>query len=137
MAAWLGKLWTDRITQAHKLLQDIDVDLRKRRLKVYPELWKCTELLPMWPRVPGVTYEQLMELSKSLRQWYFETGGMFLSRSTHDNAYTPLQEALKNLLESHPSGEISDADYELIRKRCSTLRTALASDIESRREGPE
>jgi hypothetical protein len=137
LAAWLGKLWADRIMQAQKLMQDIDVDLRKRRIEVYAELWKLTALLPMWPKASGVTYEQLMRFSESLRTWYFERGGMYLSRSTHKNAYTPLQEALMELLQAHPSGEISDKHYECIRKRCSTLRTALAGDIESRREGPE
>jgi hypothetical protein len=137
LAAFLGKLWMDRITQAQKQLQDIDVDLRKRRLDVYPQLWKSTALLPMWPKASGVTYEQLMHFSESLRTWYFEVGGMYLSRSTHRDAYTPLQKALKALLESHPSGLISDAHYESIRLYCSGLRTALAGDIESRREGVE
>jgi hypothetical protein len=137
LAAWLGKLWADRITQAQKLLQDIDVDLRKSRIEVYAQLWESTALLPMWPKASGVTYAQLMQFSESLRTWYFEVGGMYLSRSTHKNAYSPLQEALKGLLQSHLSGGISDEHYESIRKRCSTLRTALAGDIESRREGSE
>lgn len=136
LVAWLGKLWADRITRAEKLLQEIDVDLRKRRIEVYAALWKSTSLLPMWPKAPGVTYQQLMRFSESLRTWYFEIGGMYLSRSTHANAYAPLQQELKELLETHPSGVITDAHYESIRRRCSALRSALASDIESRREGP-
>lgn len=135
LAAWLGKLWADRITQGQKRLLDIDVDLRIRRIGVYAELWKSTALLPMWPRAAGVTYEQLMRFSEALRTWYFETGGMFLSRSTHRDAYSPLQEALREVLQSHPTGVVSDAHYEFIRKRCSALRTALAGDVESRREG--
>jgi hypothetical protein len=136
LAAWLGKVWADRITQAQKLLSDIDVDLRNRRIAVYAELWKSTAILPMWPRATGVTYEQLTRFSESLRTWYFQTGGMYLSRSTHDKAYSPLQQALKELLQPHPVGVISDEHYETIRKRCSALRTALAGDLESRREGP-
>ena len=31
----------------------------------------------------------------------------------------------------------SDEHYEKIRRACSTLRSALAGDIESRREGPQ
>jgi hypothetical protein len=64
-------------------------------------------------------------------------GGMYFSRSTHDKAYSPLQDALAEVLSANSSGVVSDADYERIRKCCSTLRSALADDIESRREGPE
>jgi hypothetical protein len=31
---------------------------------------------------------------------------------------------------------LSTADDDAIRERCSTLRSALANDIESQREGP-
>jgi hypothetical protein len=74
LVAWLGKVWADRIAQAQKLLQDIDIDLRNRRIVVYGSLWKSTALLPKWPKASGVTYEQLMQFSESLRSWYFETG---------------------------------------------------------------
>jgi hypothetical protein len=136
LAAWLGKVWADRIMRAEKLIADIDVDLRNRRIPVYAELWKATAILPMWPKATGVTYQQLMHFSETLRTWYFQTGGMYLSRSTHDKAYSPLQKALMEMLQKHPAGVVSDADYETIRKCCSTLRTALAGDLESRREGP-
>lgn len=134
LATWLGKVWADRIAQYQTLLQDIDIDLRKRRIEVYDALWKATPLLPKWPINPNVTYEDFMKFSKTLRGWYFETGGMYLSNSTHAEAYSPLQEALEQILSSHKSGAISDKHYEEIRDKCSTLRTALARDIESRRD---
>ena len=137
LAAWLGKVWADRIAQNQKLNADIDVDLRVRRIDVYQELWSCTSLLPKWPKASGVTYQQLLAFSQTLRDWYFMKGGMYLSRSTHDKAYSPLQDALAEVLKSNSSGAISDEHYERIRSACSTLRTALAGDIESRREGPE
>ena len=130
LAAWLGKVWADRIAQTQKLRGEIDVDLRTRRIEVYGELWKATALLPKWPREPGVTYEKLLDFSKTLRKWYFETGGMYLSRTTHDKAYSPLQDALADLLKVHQSGPISDEHYEAIRKHCSSLRSALANDIQ-------
>jgi hypothetical protein len=135
LAAWLGKVWADRIAQNQKLNADIDVDLRVRRIDVYQELWSCTSLLPKWPKASGVTYQQLLAFSQTLRDWYFMKGGMYLSRSTHDKAYSPLQDALAEVLKSNSSGAISDEHYERIRRACSTLRTALAGDIESRREG--
>ena len=47
-----------------------------------------------------------------------------------------IADALAEVLSAKSSGVVSDADYEKIRKCCSTLRSALADDIESRREGP-
>ena len=104
---------------------------------MYRELWSATSTLPKWPKASGLTYEQLLTFSETLRDWYFMKGGMYFSRSTHDKAYSPLQDALAEVLSAKSSGVVSDADYERIRKCCSTLRSALADDIESRREGPE
>ena len=116
---------------------EIDLDLRKRRLDVYPEVWEKTEMLPKWPRKKDVTYNNLYEFSKSLRDWYFNTGGMFLSRSTHKNAYSPLQDAIADILEKNPATArtlpLKDEDYDAIRGKCSTLRTNLTNDILSRR----
>lgn len=137
LAAWLGKVWADRIAQNQKLLVDIDVDLRKLRIPVYQELWSTTSLLPKWPKATGVTYEQLLTFSQTLRKWYFERGGMYFSRSTHDKAYGPLQDTLADVLKTNKSGVVSEEHYESIRVSCSVLRSALANDIESRREGPE
>jgi hypothetical protein len=118
-------------------MQEIDIDLRTKRIGVYEELWKSTAILPKWPKATGVTYEHLLLFSESLRTWYFQKGGMYLSLSTQKKAYSPLQDALAEVLRAHKSGPVSDGDYETIRSCCSTLRTALAGDIESRREGPE
>ena len=147
LAGWLGKVWSDRILQAQKSLADsllqsqkltgeIDSDLRKRRIDAYAPLWKATGLLPQWPRASDVTYAQLQDLSRQLRAWYYEMGGIYLSRSSHRDAYSPLQDALKELGQAGKSGVISETDYNDVRKLCSRLRTALANDIESRREGP-
>lgn len=136
LSVWLGKVWADRISQTQQLLGQIDIDLRDKRIAVYKGLWQSTALLPKWPREPGVTYEQLFGLSKTLRTWYFEGGGMYLSRTTYRDAYAPLQDTLAGVLATHTTGAISDEHYDLIRTRCSTLRGALANDIESRREGP-
>jgi hypothetical protein len=136
VAAWLGKVWADGIVQSQKFLQDIDLDLRKRRLDVYRELWEATALLPKWPRANDVTYEKLFEFSIALRTWYFKKGGMFLSRSTQRDFYSTLQDKLSKILDDNKSGPISDEHYNDVRNSCSALRTALASDIQSRREGP-
>jgi len=136
LSVWLGKVWADRIAQVQKLAGDIDLDLRIRRIEHYKALWVATAVLPKWPRAKGVTYQDLLTLSETLRSWYFGGGGMYLSRTTHRDAYSPLQDQLAAVLKCEPSGTITPEHYELIRDRCSALRSALAKDIQSRRESP-
>lgn len=136
LAAWLGKVWSERTLLSQKYAGEVDLDLRKRRIEVYAELWKATSLLPKWPHDDGVTYEQLRELGRSLRRWYYETGGMYLSRTAHDEGYGPLQGAIASVVADGREGPLSKQDYETVRKRCSALRSLLAADIESRRDSP-
>ncbi len=136
LAAWLGKVWADRLSQAQQYIGEIDLDLRKRRIAAYETLWKSTALLPKWPRAENVTYADLASLSQQLRQWYYDSGGMYLSSTSRDEGYGPLQGALASVLSDGNTGVISASDYEAIRKKCSTLRTLLTEDIESRRESP-
>lgn len=136
LAAWLGKVWGDRLAQTQKYAGEIDLDLRKRRIEVYAPLWRATSLLPKWPRDKTVTDAQLARLGQELRQWYFKVGGMFLSRSTHDAGYGPLQDAIAAAVGEGRSGTLSSGDYDAVRTRCSALRSLLAADLESRRDRP-
>jgi hypothetical protein len=136
LAAWLGKVWADRMSQTQRLIGEIDLDLRKRRIDAYQPLWKATALLPKWPRNDEATYEQLATLSHTLRCWYYETGGMYLSRTARDLGYGPLQGTIATVIAGGKSGRIEASDYEAVRKKCSELRTLMTEDIESRRESP-
>lgn len=59
---------------------------------------------------------------------------MYLSRTTHREGYAGLQTTIENILKARPSGVISEEHYDLVRERCSSLRSHLASHIESRRD---
>lgn len=134
MSAWLGKVWSDRIARVENLLGQVDLDLRQRRIDVYKELWGATAVLPKWPRAEVVTYDDLLKFSQTLQDWYFHRGGMYLSRTTHREGYAELQTTIENILKARPSGLISEEHYDLVRERCSSHRSHLASDIESRRD---
>jgi hypothetical protein len=136
LAAWLGNVWSNRIMQNQQYLGEIDLDLRKRRIEVYHELWKSTALLPKWPRADNVTYADLAALSETLRHWYYEGGGIYLSKTSRDEGYGPLQGTIASVLGHGKSGVLEPGDYEAVRKKCSALRTRLTEDIESRRESP-
>lgn len=115
----------------------IDTDLRAHRIEVYAELWKKTGLLPQWPRNPELTYEELQRFTNDLRIWYFERGGMYLSSGAR-HAYGEVQDALDSVLKNNQDGKakVKDPDYDVVRNRCSELRTELTRDLLSRREAP-
>jgi hypothetical protein len=129
LASWLGSVWKDRIARTEALFGQIDTDLRQRRIEVYKELWESTALLPKWPRDQSVTYDQLLQFSKRLREWYFSRGGMYLSQTAQRDGYAALQDKIAEILKENPSGALSGAHYDTVRERCSYLRTLLTADI--------
>ena len=129
-----------RAEELHRVLlasaTTIDSDLRAHRIEVYCDLWKKTGLLPQWPRNQQLTYSQLQQFTTDLRDWYFERGGMYLSRSARE-AYGKVQEALGSVLAESKHGTVSDSDYDAVRTQCSYLRNELTDDLLSRREAPD
>jgi hypothetical protein len=120
-----------------KLRQDLraeyDKDLRERRIPEYKRLWKLTDLFPKYARTTIPTVADVRELAISLRDWYFDGGGMLLSKSGRES-YFALQEALGGLLTAGDDGPVDEATYERLRQRCSALRSALVQDVGTRRE---
>jgi hypothetical protein len=115
----------------------VDTDLRQRRSNVYAELWKKTGILPRWPHNSELRYRDLDDLTAGLRNWFFDTGGMYLSASARE-AYGQVQESLTSLLKNHQddTARVSEADYNAVLERCSALRAELTHDLLSRREAP-
>jgi hypothetical protein len=114
----------------------VDEDLRSRRAPVYQKLWELTRLFQLWPK-RTVSYADAENFQRELTTWYYTSGGLYLSRPSQ-NAYQELQKALTHLIEenSPPSTEVmSDLDWQAVRSRCSSLRTALTDDLLSRRAG--
>lgn len=128
-----------RAEEAHKqsleLLAGFDIDLRERRIKVYEELWQKMELLPIRPRADNVSYKELMGFNMALRDWYFQKGGIYLSRNTQ-KAFASLQGIIAEILKTKPSGILKDKDYDAIAGICSSLRTEMTTDILSRKAAP-
>ncbi|MCC2642437.1 MAG: hypothetical protein K0S45_2850 [Nitrospira sp.] len=120
----------------YKGMDSVDVPpseaLQRERIATYKGLWLLTRVLPKWPRSKNVTYKDLGNLSRHLRDWYFnEGGGIFLSRMAY-TGYAALQDSLTAILMEKHFGNISDEHYEAVRVLCSTLRNRLVQDIGSR-----
>jgi hypothetical protein len=91
---------------AIQMAGQVDLDLRKSRIDVYKILWEKTGTLPKWPRNAELTYDNVRRLTKELRDWYFEMGGLYLSRSARV-AYGALQEQIVKL-DAASTGRMSD-----------------------------
>ena len=59
-----------------------DIDLRNKRIKAYKLLWQLLEPLAYYSPATLVTYGIIQEMSEKMREWYYKTGGMFLSESS-------------------------------------------------------
>lgn len=120
----------------------INESLLEKRTESYKILWDKTRLLPSWPRDATVTYEKLIKLSEDLRDWYFDGGGIYLSRNSQ-KLYAFLQMIITEIVKENKEGVIAsneddkDNEYDKIRKACSTLRTSMTDDLLSRRGAPK
>ena len=113
----------------------VDESLRETRIPVYKELWIKTGLLPKWLRSGDVSYENLAQFSADMRDWYFNQGGMFLSRKARA-AYGDLQDTIHSVLSKGEKGRLSEHYYHEVRNMCSKLRTELTNELLSRRGAP-
>jgi hypothetical protein len=121
------------------LTAEYDKDLRTSRLKAYQDLWKLLEPLARYSRPGPVTYVVVKEVAEKMRIWYFEQGGIFLTKESYI-PYFSLKEAMQNMIDDKHLKE--DNTRELDEERLSTLltgasllRKSLTEDIGSRNEG--
>jgi hypothetical protein len=113
----------------------LDDELMRERRSAYQVLWAKTQVLPKWPRATSVSRSRLHAFSEELRDWYFVTGGMYLSETSRAR-YGDVQEAIEAVISAAGSDAvpIADSDYDRIQQACSALRTELTRDLLSRRQ---
>lgn len=78
---------------------EYDKDLRNKRIEAYKDLWKHLQLLARYDRPRPLNRQTLEELTVAMREWYFETGGLYLSEETR-KSYFDVKETIKDLLDS-------------------------------------
>jgi hypothetical protein len=111
-----------------------DLDLRGQRITVYKELWRLLQPLAKYARPGPFTPAGAKELSRELRRWYFETGGLFMSEETRD-AYFELQSGLGTFAEDQNrqvEQALGETEFTCLRDKGSTLRTRVTQDIGTR-----
>jgi hypothetical protein len=112
----------------------VNEELRALRLAAYPPVYRLSAALSFWPPAE-ITGDELLDLNLRLRDWYFTTGGLFLS----ENGRTRYGE-LKQLICAHLD-EMDDRAavlppwaYHDLAETCRAFRTALTEDLETRRQ---
>lgn len=115
--------------------REIDTDLREKRHDVYRELWTMTKIVPKYPAPNRLEFAALSDFSYTLRDWYFETGGIYMSEAARDR-YFEVQEVIQSVQSEKRSPVLEPAQYDRVREACSKLRTELARDLQSRRPAP-
>ena len=112
----------------------VNEELRALRLAAYPPVYRLSAALSFWPPAE-LTGDELLDLNLRLRDWYFSTGGLFLS----ENSRTRYGE-LKQLICAHldamedRSATVPRWAYQDLADTCSAFRTALTEDLETRRQ---
>lgn len=119
------------IAARHDLQLKFDASLRDLRIEAYKGLWRILEALAKYGRRESLLKDQAQTLLKDLQVWYFETGGLVLSRDARGD-YFALLDGLELVI---PIAEdtLSQADDEYLRVLASRLRTALTRDVGTRR----
>ena len=111
-----------------------DQNLHDERTKVYWTLWRDLEALAKFGPEEPITTKRLDTLSRTLRNWFFHTGGLVLSDESRV-AYLKLQNKIKEEIADHNlTDEVLDSKtVKLIHDLASDLRANLSKDIGSRK----
>jgi hypothetical protein len=116
---------------------EYDKELRQNRLVAYTELWKRLKPLARYSPERPVTYEIAKATSEAMRDWYFDQGGIYLSRVSRE-PYFELKEVLQKIIDDPELQNSTDTPLRTERlsalhTRATALRNELSNDIGTRR----
>ncbi len=119
------------------LAAEYDKKLQESRLAAYITLWAMLEPLARFGRDKPVTYAVLQDISTKTRVWYFQTGGIYLTRASV-GPYFDWKKLMQPVLDStdlaeHAETPIPTEQLDAIIAAGSTLRTSLSEDIGTKR----
>lgn len=122
-----------------ELTVEYDKELRKSRLEAYQQLWTIMKPLARYSPEKPLTQQLVKQTSEAMRDWYFDAGGIFLSRASRE-PYFALKREMQAIIDNAGLQKVADAslDEELVRalhERGTSLRASLSDDIGTRK-GP-
>lgn len=115
---------------------EYDKELHKNRLAAYKELWPKLKPLARYSVEEPITYQLVKNTSEKMRDWYFDVGGIFLSRASR-KPYFALKGVMQRIiddtdLQKSPDHPLSPKRLESLREHGSALRESLSNDIGTR-----
>jgi hypothetical protein len=122
------------LTTRRNLQATFDTSLRDLRIDAYKLLWLDLEGLAKYARPKPLTEDEAGKLAVTLRKWYFETGGLFLSVRTRQD-YFALLDGLETVTAAAEK-RLRPEDDEFLRVLGSRLRTGMTADVGTRRTFP-
>ena len=119
------------------LAAQYDKQLQESRLEKYIELWGMLEPLARYGRSSPVTCSVIRSISDQSRTWYFQKGGIYLTKRSR-KPYFQWKEVMQPVLDDlnlagAPDREIDKARLDPILAAGHALRTALSDDIGTKR----
>jgi hypothetical protein len=117
---------------------EYDKELHRARLEAYQLLWPKLKDLAQYSAPQPITYQIVKDTSEKMRDWYFDFGGIFLSRESRE-PYFELKKAMQAIIDNATLQNDRNAtlDNEWIKplhERSTALRKALSEDIGTRRQ---
>jgi hypothetical protein len=118
--------------------EKVNEELRGRRIDAYPAVYRLTAALSLWPPA-RMSYEELFQLTLELRQWYFTTGGLYLSARSRER-YGEMKQLICAYLDELAEEEERSAHdvplgvYDDLTITTRAFRNSLTEDLETRRQ---
>lgn len=130
---------TAYVTTVYKLRQehvlDIDKDLRDSRVNEFKKPWQALNVLSQHADPP--TYAQLDSALLSLTDWYYEIGGIYLTKHSQP-AFVRCASGIRDVAAVGPSVDrsvrIHPKAHKLLFDLGSSFRTQMTLDLGSRFE---
>ena len=113
-----------------ELRHGYDRALTSERLLVYRKLWALTEIAPRYRLFKPPSPKELRTAQESLHDWFFNTGGLFLSQPARD-AYFCLQNALLRAEWASTDDEKTEDMEQRLLDAGEDLRRQLVQDVGS------
>jgi hypothetical protein len=118
---------------------EYDKDLHSKRLELYQQLWPKTKPLAEFTRDSALTYEIVKTVAEQTRDWYFDQGGIYLSKRSR-KPYFHLKGLMQDVLDDKELQQdrfraLDTPQTDALLAAARRLRTSLADDIRARR-GP-
>ncbi|MGD9367361.1 MAG: hypothetical protein PVH87_16805 [Desulfobacteraceae bacterium] len=115
-----------------------ELQRRENRIPVMQKLWEQMRPFSFFGKPQNERKELLSKISNDLTQWYYKTGGLYLSE-TSQKYYVRFQEAIETIIKKYRFSEVnlnklSHSEFHLLQEEASALRTLTARDCGTRIE---